>query len=119
MVCDEATVAGATTADLQLVHRTLDRAGVDADGLDGMERRYLLILKRARRPIGLKTLASRLHVSEEVLRSVHEPHLIRRGYVQVTREGRIAGDRWPAQIKETRVARADTEDRLESTSAAS
>lgn len=97
MVHDEATVAGAATADLALVECALDRAGVDAAGLDRVDRQYLRILGKARRPMGLKTLASRLHVNVEVLRSIHEPHLVRRGFVQITREGRVLGDQRPTE----------------------
>lgn len=97
MVHDEATVAGAATADLALVECALDRAGVDAAGLDRVDRQYLRVLGKARRPMGLKTLASRLHVNVEVLRSIHEPHLVRRGFVQITREGRVLGDQRPTE----------------------
>ncbi len=93
-VRDEATVAGVTKIDEALVGRALDRAGVDPEGLDRVDRDYLHVLSQAHRPMGIRSIASRLHVSEAALRSIHEPHLIRRGFVVVTREGRVPGDRW-------------------------
>lgn len=92
-VRDEASLTGSARVDLCLAERALERAGVDVDGLDTTERDYLDLLERTGRPIGVRTLASRLGVTEEVLTTIHEPHLVRKGFVQVTREGRVLGER--------------------------
>jgi Holliday junction DNA helicase RuvB len=88
-VRDEAAVVGAAVADAALVERTLAREGVDAEGLDRIERAYVRELERAGRAVGLTTLADRLGVSEHELQTVHEPHLIRLGLVRVTSAGRV------------------------------
>jgi Holliday junction DNA helicase RuvB len=90
-VRDEASMAQVTVADEVVVERALTRQGVDADGLDRLDRRYLGLLKAARQPMGLRTLAARLDVPEETLRTVYEPHLVRRGLVRVTPAGRVRG----------------------------
>lgn len=89
-VHDEVTVAGVSTADLELVARALVREGVDAEGLDAVERAYLRVLEQAGRPLGLSTLAARLDVSEEALKAVYEPLLLRRGLIHITPAGRVA-----------------------------
>lgn len=86
---DEATTAGVSTVDLALVERALALEGVDQDGLDATDRRYLAALDHADGPIGLSALAAQVDVSEAVLRNVHEPHLLRRGLVQITSQGRV------------------------------
>lgn len=89
VVRDEATVAGTTTADLAIVERALARESVDAAGLDHVERTYLRELEHAGGALGLGTLASRLGVSEQALRTIHEPYLVRRGLVRITPAGRV------------------------------
>lgn len=90
-VRDEASMAQVTVADGVVVERALTRQGVSADGLDRLDRRYLGLLEAARQPMGLRTLAARLDVPEETLRTVYEPHLVRRGLVRVTPAGRVRG----------------------------
>ncbi|MCO5168936.1 MAG: AAA family ATPase [Planctomycetes bacterium] len=88
-VRDEAAVEGVTTVDERLVERALRREQVDAVGLDGIERAYVRELQQSGRPLGLGTLAARLDVSEEALRTIHEPILVRRGLVEITPLGRV------------------------------
>lgn len=88
-VCDEVTAAGAAVATLELVDRALAREGVDADGLDAVDRGYLRELERARGPVGLGSLAARLDIGADALRRVHEPFLLRRGLIRVTPLGRV------------------------------
>lgn len=89
-VRDEVCVAGSSAlADLSVVERALAREEVDLAGLDRSEREYLRVLEEARGPVGLKTLAAMLGTTEAQVESVHEPELLRRGYVQITPAGRV------------------------------
>jgi Holliday junction DNA helicase RuvB len=88
-VRDEASAAGVATADLPLVERALAREQVDGLGLGVVERRYVSLLSEARGPVGLGALAAQLDVSEQALRTIHEPLLLRRGVVQITAAGRV------------------------------
>lgn len=108
VVRDEATVCGASTADGELVARALRREGIDATGLDGVDRSILDALERAGRPVSLATLAATLDVTEDTLRQIHEPHLVRRGLIRITPGGRVLGpSARPAVVLERSPVEAD------------
>jgi holliday junction DNA helicase RuvB len=73
----------------------LDMLGVDAAGFDAMDRRLLLALVETfgGGPVGIDTLAAALGEDADTLEEVHEPYLIRCGFVQKTPRGRIATPR--------------------------
>jgi Holliday junction DNA helicase RuvB len=89
-VRDLAQVQGAETIDGALAEEALARMGVDANGLEEMDRRLLGILARSEgAPLGLKTLAAAVAESEDTIEEVFEPHLLRCGFLQKTARGRI------------------------------
>jgi Holliday junction DNA helicase RuvB len=65
------------------------RLEIEPDGLRADERGMLELLL-ARGPMGLEALASTLRIDAATLRNVHEPFLLRRGYVVRTARGREA-----------------------------
>jgi Holliday junction DNA helicase RuvB len=73
----------------------LDMLGVDAAGFDSMDRRLLVALVDTfgGGPVGIDTLAAALGEDADTLEEVHEPYLIRCGFVQKTPRGRIATPR--------------------------
>lgn len=74
----------ATAAD------ALARLGVDANGLEDIDRHLLAYLADAEgRAVGLKTLAAALGESEDTIEEVFEPHLLRKGFLHKTPRGRI------------------------------
>jgi Holliday junction DNA helicase RuvB len=74
----------------EIVHRTLDMLGIDACGLEKIDRRILTALAEAGgRPIGLKALAVAVDEAEDTLEDVLEPWLIRQGLLLRTPQGRI------------------------------
>ncbi len=73
----------------EIVHRTLDMLGIDAYGLEKIDRRILTALAEAGRPIGLKALAVAVDEAEDTLEDVLEPWLIRQGLLLRTPQGRI------------------------------
>jgi len=75
-----------------MADETLTRIGVDRDGLDDADRRYLTCLwKRFRGgPVGLGTIASALQESADTIEHSIEPYLIHRGFVDRTPRGRVA-----------------------------
>ncbi|MFQ5506669.1 MAG: Holliday junction branch migration DNA helicase RuvB, partial [Planctomycetota bacterium] len=89
-VLEEAVLLSQPGVDASLVQRVLDRLEIDEHGLRPFERAYLGLLQRAGRPLGLTTLAARLGVSRPAIQKVHEPFLLRRGLVRLTRHGRVA-----------------------------
>jgi Holliday junction DNA helicase RuvB len=70
----------------------LSRLEVDADGLDGLDRRYLraLVITFAGGPVGLDTLAATLAESRDAIEDVIEPYLLQQGFLQRTPRGRMA-----------------------------
>jgi Holliday junction DNA helicase RuvB len=89
-VRDLAQVSGRAEADGALASDALDRLGVDANGLEEMDRRVLELLARsAGQPHGLKTIAAAVGESEDTIEEVYEPHLLRSGFVQKTSRGRL------------------------------
>jgi Holliday junction DNA helicase RuvB len=70
----------------------LEMLGVDAAGFDSMDRRLLVALVDTfgGGPVGIDTLAAALGEDADTLEEVHEPYLIRCGFVHKTPRGRVA-----------------------------
>lgn len=76
-----------------VVERGLEMMGIDALGLEEMDRRMLKALAdRGGGPTGLKTLAVAVAEEEDTLEQVYEPHLIRLGFLERTPRGRMLTD---------------------------
>ncbi|MBL4847405.1 MAG: Holliday junction branch migration DNA helicase RuvB [Planctomycetes bacterium] len=91
---DVALAAGgpAQGIDKEIAIRGLEMLGVDAQGLDDMDRRILEVLAESPgTPVGLKTLAVATSEEDGTIEDVYEPYLIVRGYVRKTARGRILG----------------------------
>lgn len=90
-VRDFAVSAGRTTVSAADADDALIRLGVDRDGLDEADRRYVGTLRDRFRggPVGLSTLASALGESPDTLEHSLEPFLIRKGVVDRTPRGRV------------------------------
>ncbi|QDU67046.1 Holliday junction branch migration DNA helicase RuvB [Engelhardtia mirabilis] len=74
-----------------LADETMTRIGVDAHGLEELDRRILHVLARnGSTPIGLKTLAAAVGEAEDTIEDVFEPHLLRLGFLHRTARGRVA-----------------------------
>jgi Holliday junction DNA helicase RuvB len=80
-ITEEAAVAG------------LDVFGVDARGLDKVDRAILQVLcvQFAGRPVGLTTLAQCIGEETDTIEDAYEPYLLQQGFLQRTNRGRIAG----------------------------
>lgn len=69
-----------------------ERLGIDAAGLDEMDRRLLLLIVDAYEggPVGLDTIAAALAEPRDTVEDVYEPFLLQQGYIGRTPRGRIA-----------------------------
>jgi Holliday junction DNA helicase RuvB len=78
-----------------VAHEALGRLGVDAAGLDEMDRRYLRLVVETYEggPVGIETLAAVLGEHRDTLEDVYEPYLLQGGFVQKTPRGRVATPR--------------------------
>lgn len=78
--------------DENFVSTTLEYLGIDREGLDNMDRRYLKLLLEtfSGGPVGLDTLAVSMGEEKETLADVYEPYLIQQGFIMRTPRGRVA-----------------------------
>ena len=93
-VRDFASVEGLTRIDAKDADAALNRLGVDALGLDAMDRRYLAIIadNYGGGPVGVETLAAALSEQRDTIEEVIEPFLIQQGLLQRTPRGRMLAD---------------------------
>jgi len=93
-VRDFAAVAGTKRVDARAADEALKRLEVDGQGLDAMDRRYLLCIAKhyGGGPVGAETVASALGEERDVIEDVIEPYLVQQGLVQRTPRGRMLSD---------------------------
>ena len=77
---------------LPLVQESLEKLGVDLEGLDSMDRMILetIIHKFNGGPVGLGTLSAAVTEEKDTLEDVYEPYLLVKGFLQRTPRGRVA-----------------------------
>lgn len=94
-VRDFAAVAGHECVGRDIADRALLRLGVDENGLDAMDLRYLRRIANFHGggPVGIETLAAALAEGRDTLEEVVEPYLIQEGFVVRTAKGRMIGDK--------------------------
>jgi holliday junction DNA helicase RuvB len=92
---DFAQVEGEGTISLELARTSLDRLGVDASGLDAMDRKILLTIieKFGGGPVGVETIAASVGEQRDTIEDVYEPFLLQEGFLQRTPRGRTATHR--------------------------
>ncbi|WP_028028524.1 Holliday junction branch migration DNA helicase RuvB [Gemmobacter nectariphilus] len=96
-VVDFALVEGDGRLTQAIADRALTRLGVDDLGLDGADRRYLLLLAEnyGGGPVGVETIAAALSESRDAIEEVIEPYLLQQGLIQRTPRGRmLAAKAW-------------------------
>ncbi|RRH73481.1 Holliday junction branch migration DNA helicase RuvB [Falsigemmobacter faecalis] len=96
-VVDFALVEGDGTITRELADNALTRLGVDDLGLDGADRRYILLLAEnyGGGPVGVETIAAALSESRDAIEEVIEPFLLQQGLIQRTPRGRmLASKAW-------------------------
>lgn len=94
-VADFALVEGDGRLTRALADAALTRLGVDHLGLDGADRRYLMLMAEhyAGGPVGVETLSAALSESRDALEEVIEPYLLQQGLIQRTPRGRMLSPR--------------------------
>ncbi|MDZ7815683.1 MAG: Holliday junction branch migration DNA helicase RuvB [Planctomycetota bacterium] len=86
---DVAEVLGNSAIDLETASRGLEMMGIDAKGLDPLDRHILETLyKQDGGPVGLKTISVVVGEQPETIENVYEPYLIQLGFVTKTSRGR-------------------------------
>jgi len=94
-VVDFALVEGDGRLTRDLADSALTRLGVDRLGLDGADRRYLMLIAESYGggPVGIETIAAALSESRDGLEDVIEPYLLQQGLIQRTPRGRMLARR--------------------------
>lgn len=94
-VVDFVTVEGDGRLTRAIADRALTRLGVDGLGLDGADRRYLLLLAEhyGGGPVGVETISAALAESRDAIEEVIEPYLLQQGLIQRTPRGRMLAAR--------------------------
>ncbi|GGE60353.1 Holliday junction branch migration DNA helicase RuvB [Actibacterium pelagium] len=94
-VVDFAVVEGDGRITQAIADNALTRLGVDHLGLDGADRRYLMMIAEnyAGGPVGIETMAAALSESRDALEEVIEPYLLQQGLIQRTPRGRMLAQR--------------------------
>lgn len=92
-VVDFVTVEGDGRLTRAIADRALTRLGVDHLGLDGGDRRYLLLLAEnyGGGPVGVETIAAALSEARDAIEEVIEPYLLQQGLILRTPRGRMLG----------------------------
>jgi Holliday junction DNA helicase RuvB len=72
------------------VEESSAQLGIDARGLWPDEQKILELLTSHHRPMGLEALSLNLGIDPDTIRFVHEPFLVKRGYIVRMQRGREA-----------------------------
>ena len=77
---------------MDIAKSSLNRLGIDTQGLDDMDRRILtaLVEKFNGGPVGLESLGVAISEDARTIEEVYEPYLIKEGFIQRTSRGRKA-----------------------------
>ena len=91
-VRDVAEVKRVPQVERDLARYALDMLGVDPQGLDDGDRKFLraLIELFDGGPVGLSTLAAALNEDAQTIEDIYEPYLIQKGLLERTPRGRRA-----------------------------
>ncbi len=94
-VRDYSSVTGGEGIDLECARKGLELFGVDALGLDRVDREILevLCINFRGRPAGLSSLSASVREEKDTIEDVYEPFLVRLGMVVRTPRGRVATER--------------------------
>ena len=89
---DVAEVKKVAIVERELSKFALDMLGVDSEGLDEGDRKFLMALVELfdGGPVGLSTLAAALNEDTQTIEDIYEPYLIQKGLLERTPRGRKA-----------------------------
>ena len=92
---DFAQIKSNGVINMDVAKDSLNRLGIDTNGLDDMDRRILtaLVKKFNGGPVGLESLGVAISEDARTIEEVYEPYLIKEGFIQRTSRGRKALDK--------------------------
>jgi len=94
-VRDFADVKGDGTISLDIATKALDSEGVDELGLDPLDRKLLSVIIEYYKggPVGIEAMAATLNEEVDTLVDMVEPFLLKIGFIQRTKRGRMVSDK--------------------------
>lgn len=89
-MCDFLVTSEKSAIDEELANFALSRLGVDNNGFDELDRKYLKAIAEFYKggPVGIETLAAVLSENKGTVEDVIEPYLLKKGFVIKTPKGR-------------------------------
>lgn len=90
-VRDVAIVQAGGEISREVADRALQMLEVDNEGLDALDRRYLMLIATSfgGGPVGIETIAAALSEPRDAIEEIIEPYLIQQGFIQRTPRGRL------------------------------
>jgi len=90
-VRDFVTVKADGDIDISLAKKALDTEGIDAIGLDSLDRKFLKVIIEYYRggPVGIEAIGATLNEEIDTLVDMVEPYLLKIGFLQRTKRGRV------------------------------
>jgi holliday junction DNA helicase RuvB len=100
-VRDFVTVKGDGTINVEMAGRALDAEGIDSIGLDALDRKFLRVIVEFYQggPVGIEALGATLNEEIDTLVDIVEPYLLKIGFLQRTRRGRMISKEAAAHLK--------------------
>ncbi len=94
-VRDYTEVKGDGAISRMIAEKALDVEGIDSVGLDKLDRDYLKVIINYYNggPVGQEAIATTLNEENDTLVDLVEPYLLKIGFLQRTRQGRIATEK--------------------------
>ncbi len=92
---DYAQVLGEGRIDLEVTENALEKMGIDKQGFDSLDRKYLSALANIYQggPAGIDAIAASLGQDRQTLEDVVEPYLLNKGFVARSPRGRVATEK--------------------------
>ena len=90
-VRDFASVKADGDIDIELANTALEAEGIDTIGLDSLDRKFLKVIIEYYKggPVGIEALGATLNEEIDTLVDMVEPYLLKIGFLQRTRRGRM------------------------------
>ncbi|UCD95177.1 MAG: Holliday junction branch migration DNA helicase RuvB [Candidatus Zixiibacteriota bacterium] len=90
-VRDFVTVKSDGKINVEMAKKALDAEGIDSIGLDPLDRKFLRVIIEYYKggPVGIEALGATLNEEVDTLVDMVEPYLLKIGYLQRTRRGRM------------------------------
>ena len=86
---------------LEIAKKALEKLGVDEDGLDYTDYRYLKAIVDLFHggPVGVESLAASISEEVSTIEDVYEPYLLQQGYIKRSSRGRVATEKAFKKLK--------------------